>query len=138
VNGSFTAVECVDRLGQAFGRLAARTFPSPARSEPNGRLRVVAVRPTFPQLLDVALDPIRHHSRESAFVLSRVLDALAGLADRATKSADREAVRGHVDRVLRAAAGLPEADDREPIRARGEALRAALLMPRPTATPQSD
>ena len=136
VNDPFTAAECVDRLGQAFSQLAARTFPSPVQADPGGRVRVVAARPTFPQLLDAALDPIRYHSRASAFVLARLLEALAGLAERATLPADRAAVRAHVDRVLRAAADLTEPNDREPLQTLGTALRTALLLPAVNGTSQ--
>lgn len=129
VNDPFTAAECVDRLGDALGRLAGRAFPSPVRAGPDGRVRVVARRPGFPDLLDVALDPVRHHARGSPLVLGRLLDALAAVGERTRRAADWEAVRRHLDRVLRAADGLQEADDREPLRGRAEALRATLFRP---------
>lgn len=112
VNDPFTAAECVDRLGDGLGRLAGRTFPSPVRVGPDGRVRVVARRPAFPDLLDAAFDPVRHHARGNPLVLGRLLDALAAVAERAARPADRGAVRGHVGRVRRAAETLPEADDR--------------------------
>jgi uncharacterized membrane protein len=123
VNDPFTAAECVDRLGDGLGRLAARAFPSPVRSGPDGRVRVVARRPTFPELLDAALDPVRHHARGSPLVLGRLLAALAGVAERAVRPADREAVRGHVERVVRAAETLPGPDDRDRLLARADAVR---------------
>ena len=124
VNDPFTAAECADRLGDALGRLAGRAFPSPVRTGPDGRVRVVARRPDLPELLEAALDPIRHHARGSPLVLGRLLDALAAIGARAVRPADREAVRQLADRALRAAAALPDVDDRESVRA-----RAALLGP---------
>lgn len=122
VNDPFTAAECVDRLGDGLGRLAGRAFPSPVRVGPDGRVRVVARRPAFPDLLDAALDPVRHHARGSPLVLGRLLDGLAAVAERAVRPADREAARGHVERVLRAAETLPEVDHRDRLRERGEAV----------------
>ncbi len=126
VNDPFTAAECVDRLGETFGRLASRVFPSPERVGPNGRGRVVARGVPFPELLDSVLDPIRFHARRSPAVLSRLLAALAAIGERATRPADRAAVGCHVDRVRRAAGELPD-DDREPILTRCDALGSALL-----------
>ncbi|QEL17746.1 DUF2254 domain-containing protein [Limnoglobus roseus] len=116
INDPFTAVECVDRLALVFADLAARRLPSPWRSGADGRPRVYARRPTFPELLAAAFDPIRHHGRGSPLVLASLADAFATVAAAATRPADREAVGRHAEQVRRAADELPEPDDRTAIR----------------------
>lgn len=120
INDPFTAAECVDRLGDALGRLAGRGFPSPFRADRDCRLRVVARRPSFPDLLATAVDPIRHHARTSPMVFGRLLDALVAVGERAVREPDQAAVREQAARVLRAAYALPEAADTQALRRQWE------------------
>jgi uncharacterized membrane protein len=41
INDPTTALYCIDRLGEAFGRLANRDIPAPMRFDEERRLRVV-------------------------------------------------------------------------------------------------
>lgn len=118
VNDPFTAAECVDRLGDALGRLAGRTFPSPVRAGPDGRARLVARSPSFQELMTTSIDPIRHYARTSPMVLGRLLDALIAVGRRVVRDADRAAVREQGERVLRAAESLPDAADGTVLRQR--------------------
>jgi len=117
VNDPFTAISCIDRLGDAFAFLAGREFPSPYRRDDDGRLRVIAEREQFPELLASAFGPIRQYGRDAAPVLVRLLVALAAVAARTRQREDREAVTREADAVRRAAASVPDEADRERVHA---------------------
>lgn len=92
VNDLYTAVLCVNRLGEGLAFLAARSVPSPYRVDEAGRLRVIAPSPDLPALLGAALDPIRQNATSQPLVLAHLFDALARVADRAYRQDDRAAV----------------------------------------------
>ncbi|MGE0040783.1 MAG: DUF2254 domain-containing protein [Vicinamibacterales bacterium] len=127
VNDPFTAVTCIDRLGSALCRLAARDMPSPRRRDRQGRLRVVAPAVTFAAITDAAFNQIRQYSRSSAAVTVRLLETIAVVAEVATRPADREALRRHAMMVARGAReGLPDEDDRRAVDARHRDVTRAL------------
>jgi uncharacterized membrane protein len=110
VNDPFTAMTCVDRLGEALCQSAERTLPSPSRYDADGRLRVVVHPTTFTGVTDAAFNQIRQYGRGSAAVTIRLLEAIAGVAARASGEEDRAALlqqarmikRGSVDlRLIR-------------------------------------
>lgn len=104
INDPFTAMNCVDLLGQGLRRIAGRQIPSPVRLARDGRPRIVAVGATFPELLDIAFDQIRHYGRSSAPVLRRIAVTLAAIASYVVREEDRQALSRHVH-LLREAAG---------------------------------
>jgi len=126
VNDPFTAVECVNRLGEAFVRLAGRAFPSPYRLGPDGRLRVVAPVHAFPDLLAGAVEPIRHHARGSPQVLAALIEASVAVSANASRLADRDAVARLIAQVVRAAEALPEPDDQARLKALAQAADRAI------------
>jgi len=76
-NDPFTATTCVDRLGSALCRLAARDMPSPYRHDRQNQLRVIAPADTFPEIIDAAFNQIRQYGRSSAAVTIRLLETIA-------------------------------------------------------------
>ena len=92
MNEPFTALTCIDRLGQGLAQLARRRLPASARSDDTGALRVVAARDSFVDLLDQSFDPIRAHAAGNPVVGTRLLDALRRLAYIVRRDEDRTAV----------------------------------------------
>jgi uncharacterized membrane protein len=105
VNDLYTAVLCMDRLGEGLALLAGRSVPSPYRVDDAGRLRVVAAAPDLPALLGAAFDPIRQNAASQPLVLSRLLEALARVADRARRPEDRAAALAYAEGVRERATG---------------------------------
>ncbi len=106
INDPTTALYCVDRLGEAFGRLARRTLPSPMRCDKNGRLRVMSEVVTLDDLACDAFAAIGRYALADADVISRLLlemgrlGALAPPATRASLVALGEAIaRASEDRL---------------------------------------
>ena len=95
INEPFTAITCLDRLGQGLARLATRHIPGEARTDSGGRLRVVAPRQSFGQFLDGAFFPIQAHLATAPDVGVHMLRVLARLAAVARRQEDRDAIARH-------------------------------------------
>jgi uncharacterized membrane protein len=92
INDPTTAVLCVDRLGAALARIAARPMPSAQRYGSDGRLRIVAKHYGFRGLVEAAFNPIRQHGRKSVPVTVRLLETISRIALHAQRDEDREAL----------------------------------------------
>lgn len=109
INDPFTAIICIDHLGQGLRHMAKRTIPSPCRYGEDGSLRVIACPVTFPELVDVAFDQIRHYGRSSATVLIRLLETIVAIARNVNREEDRQALLRHISLILEAGTiGLEE------------------------------
>ena len=92
INDPFTAMNGIDRLSAALGRLAQRKIPSRYRRDENGQLRVVADRVTFDEALAAAFNQIRQHAQSTPPVGVRLLEGLQSIARKASREADRQAL----------------------------------------------
>lgn len=126
INDPFTAIHCIDVLGDALARLAAHPSPRPWRTDEGGEPRVYLPAPDFDGLLDSAYHQIRQNGRGTASVILRLLERLADVAERAATDAARAAVRRHADMLRRSGESLPEPDDRADLEGRYLAVLAAL------------
>jgi uncharacterized membrane protein len=104
VNEAFTAVTCIDRLGQGLSKLLTRQIPDPVRTDEAQRPRVVAWPRTFAELAESAFDPIAQHGHTNIAVATRLLDTLETLAGDATRPDDRRAIGRLADLVVTAVA----------------------------------
>jgi uncharacterized membrane protein len=89
VNDPFTAMTCIDRLGEVLGRLAERLMPSHDRYDEHGALRVLAYPITFADIADAAFNQIRQYGRSSTAVAVRLLETLAVIAAHTLRTEDR-------------------------------------------------
>lgn len=96
LNDPTTAVQAVDELHDLLRRLADRRFPSEARLDDTGALRVVAPRYGWDDYVGLAFDEIRHYGRGSIQVARRLRGALEDLL-----SVAPEHRRSALDRQLR-------------------------------------
>ena len=127
INDPFTAMACVDRLGEALCRLAERVLPSPDRYDAHGTLRVIADPITFAELTDAAFTKIRQYGRSSAAVTIRLLETLAVIAAHTSRPEDRAALHHHTLLIARGAQqAFPEAWDRRVADERYRAVERAL------------
>ena len=127
INDPFTAMTCIDRLGEALCRLAKRPIPSPYRYDEEKRLRVVTHSADFDSVVDAAFNQIRQYGRSSAAVLIRLLETIAVVANHSDRDAVKTALARHAQLVQRAAVGgIPEEEDRKDVEERFRAVQAAL------------
>lgn len=119
LNDPFTAMTCVDRLGSALSRLAARDWPSPYHHDTHNQLRLIAHRVTFPAITDAAFNQIREYGRASVAISIRLLETIAVIGGFATRAEDHAALIRHAQMIVRGAReALPEVEDRRAVERR--------------------
>ncbi len=79
VNDTFTALACIDWLGDALCKIVTSWRPAEVHRDAAGHVRVIAVTVGFRRLLERAHDKIRQASRGMPAVMIRQLDGLAKL-----------------------------------------------------------
>lgn len=127
VNDPFTAIACVDRLGEALCSLAQRAAPSPICYDESDNLRVILYSAAFGAVADSAFNQIRQYGRSSAAVMIRLLETLTVIADRAHRQHDLRALERHSQLVFEAAnRGLPDEADRQDAAERYQAINQLL------------
>lgn len=119
INDPFTAIACVDHLGAALCKLAARDMPNPYFYDEQDKLRLLGPERTFEEVLNSAFNQIRQYSISSASVTIRLLDTIGVILKFVNRPEDKEALLRHADMVVRGAReGLPEIEDRQQVEAR--------------------
>lgn len=130
VNDVFTALTCIDWLGDALCKLTVRWDPARVYRDRGGHIRLIAVPVDYPRLVDRAFDKIRQAGRGMPAVMIRQLDALAKVMAYAATEEQRDVLRAQAAMILRAAeTSVPEPGDVADVRARHAALVAAEPLP---------
>lgn len=131
INDPFTAIMCLDRIGEALAHLAARPMPSAFRYDADSALRVIAESPCFADMVDAAFDQIRQYGRDSYAVTLHLLDKLESVTPQAC-AADRAVLRRQADLIYTGRSALSAAEDRERVAARyAQTVRALEAPPCP-------
>ncbi|MEP7071304.1 MAG: DUF2254 domain-containing protein [Verrucomicrobiota bacterium] len=99
INDPFTALTCLEWLGDSLIRLAGRKMPSPFICDEHGKLRVVTKSVTFAGLADAALNQIRQYGSKSVAVVLRQLNVLERIAPHLRRVSDREVLYGHARKI---------------------------------------
>ena len=87
INDPFTAMSCIDWLGQALCHIEARGLPSPYYYDKSGKLRVITKPITYQFITNAAFDQIREAARSTALVTIHLLETIAIVA---TETTDKE------------------------------------------------
>jgi uncharacterized membrane protein len=123
VNDTFTALACIDWLGDGLGKIADRWRPATVHRDGAGRVRVIAVTVDFDRLLERAHDKIRQASRAMPAVMIRQLDGLAKVMAHTTDAEQRKQVLEQAEMIMRSCEeSVPEKSDREDVRRRYDAV----------------
>jgi uncharacterized membrane protein len=121
VNDTFTAIACIDWLGDALCKVAERWHPDPVHRDSAGNLRVIAVTIGFNRLVERAYEKIRQAGRGMPAIMIRQLEALREVFDYTTSPAQHDVLLAQADMILRASEeSVPEESDRADVRARYE------------------
>ena len=125
VNDTFTALACIDWLGDGLCKIADRWQPVAVQRDSAGHLRVITVTVNFRRLVQRAHDKIRQSSRAMPAVMIRQLDGLAHVMEHTTTAAQREVLFEQAEMILRACEeSVPEAADRSDVRRHYSAVLA--------------
>jgi uncharacterized membrane protein len=126
INDPFTALTCIDWLGDALCKVTAKWNPRQVQRDRNGNLRVIAALPSYRRLVDRAFDKIRQASRGMPAVMIRQLDSLAKIVAYTTSNEQRDALVNQAAMIMRACnESVPEAGDRADVRRSYDAVVAS-------------
>ena len=77
VNDTFTALTCIDWLGESLCKIDARWHPARVHRDGQGYIRVITADPSYDRLVQRAFEKIRQSSLGMPAVMIRQLEALA-------------------------------------------------------------
>ena len=90
VNDTFTALTCIDWLGDGLGKIADHPRPASVHRDATGHVRVITVTVSFRRLVERAHEKIRQASRGMPAVMIRQLESLAKVMARTRNGEQRE------------------------------------------------
>ena len=127
INDTFTAINCIDRLGASLAKLAERITPSGFRYDEENYLRIVTDVDTFKGILNAAFDQIRQNGRANAAVTIRLLEIIREIGFHVHRHSHRAALLRQADMIERASrCALPEEEDRKDVQGRYQQAVKAL------------
>jgi uncharacterized membrane protein len=124
VNDTFTALTCIDWLGDALSNIAVGWDPNAYHRDANGVIRLITVPVSYERLVQRSFEKIRQAAEGMPAILIRQLDALTTIMavtpkDRIQVLLDQAAMIQRVNER-----SVPEAADRADVTARYDALLA--------------
>ena len=127
INDPFTAMTCLDHLGDGLARFVRQEERGRQYYDRQGRLRLVLEPVNFADLVDAAFDMLRHASCDNASVLLHMLAVIDVIGREAKAPEARQLLHRHVGLILaESQAGQLIEQDREAIPGSGEALQTKL------------
>jgi uncharacterized membrane protein len=136
VNDPFTALNCVDWLGDCLCRVAREPLPEGIYRDAEGAVRLIDRPISFERLVKGACDKIRQAGRGMPAVLIRQLGMLERVALAIGPTGERGAIGHHAEMILRASEeSVSEPSDRADVRLAHDVLIARLG---PAATSRSE
>jgi uncharacterized membrane protein len=123
VNDTFTAMTCIDWLGDNLCKIAADWHPTRVHRDRLGYIRVISADPAYDRLVQRAFEKIRQSSLGMPAVMIRELEALARIMTETKDPGQRRVLLDQAAMIDRACErSVPEADDRADVRRRYEAV----------------
>ncbi len=123
VNDTFTAMTCVDWLGDSLCKITERWHPAPVHRDSRGFIRVITAEPGYDRLVQRAFEKIRQASPGMPAVMIRQLDSLARLMAETSGAGQRRVLLDQAAMIQRASErSVPEGADRDDVRRRYEAV----------------
>jgi uncharacterized membrane protein len=141
VNDTFTALTCIDWIGDSLCKVTGRWQPTRVYRDGAGTVRVIASQITYERLVQRAFEKVRQAGRGMPAVMIRQLDALTKIMERTVAPEDRQVLLDQAAMIERLSQGTvdEEADRADVCRARQRVLdtAAAVAAVSPTAGPVS-
>jgi len=123
VNDTFTALTCIDWLGENLCKIVTRWHPARVYRDGQGFIRIIAAEPAYERLVQRSFEKIRQSSLGMPAVMIRELEALARIMTETTSEGQRRVLLDQAAMIDRASErSVPEAADRADIRRRYEAI----------------
>jgi uncharacterized membrane protein len=126
VNDTFTAMTCIDWLGDSLCKITVRWHPAGVHRDDSGFIRIITAEPSHERLVQRAFEKIRQASTGMPAVMIRQLDALAKIMADTSSPGQRQLLLDQAAMIQRASErSVPEKADRDDIRRRYEDVLAA-------------
>ncbi len=123
VNDTFTALTCIDWLGENLCKIVTGWHPARVHRDAHGFIRVISAEPAYDRLVQRSFEKIRQSSLGMPAVMIRMLEALARIMAETTSEGQRRVLLDQAAMIDRACErSVPEAADRADIRRRYEAI----------------
>jgi uncharacterized membrane protein len=123
VNDTFTALTCIDWLGENLCKIVTGWHPARVHRDERGFIRVIASEPTYDRLVQRSFEKLRQSSLGMPAVMIRMLEALARIMAETTSDGQRRVLLEQAAMIDRASErSVPEAADRADVRRRYEAI----------------
>jgi uncharacterized membrane protein len=135
VNDTFTALTCIDWLGESLCKIAAEWSPTQIHRDESGQIRLISAAVGYQRIVERAYEKIRQASRGMPAVMIRQLDALEKVMEYTTTSAQRDVLIEQANRIQTGnVESVPEVADRADVTRVYEAVLAArVAVERPRA-----
>jgi uncharacterized membrane protein len=101
INDPFTAIRCLNRLGQGLVELAQVQMPSPYLYDSKKHLRLIIKTITFPKVVNAAFNLIRQNALTSPPVMIALLKSIGVVAQFVNEPEDLAILRLHAEMVNR-------------------------------------
>jgi uncharacterized membrane protein len=126
VNDTFTALTCIDWLGDSLCQITRRWHPAQVHRDSHGYIRVLTAEPSHERLVQRAFEKIRQASQGMPAVMIRQLDALVKIMADTSSAGQRQVLLDQAAMIQRASErSVPEGADRDDIRRRYEEVLTA-------------
>jgi uncharacterized membrane protein len=89
VNDTFTAITCIDWIGDSLYKVTGNWQPRHVYRDASGKVRVITTEPTWERLVERSFEKVRQAGRGMPAIMIRQLDALAKIMQRSDSPADR-------------------------------------------------
>lgn len=99
INDPFTAISCIDRLGDALTLLSGRILPSCRRYDEKHILRVITYPLTIDGIFDAGFNQLRQYGCTSVAVGLRLLEVFSLIAQNTDNAQVHHALRRHAGMV---------------------------------------
>ena len=128
VNDTFTALTCIDWLGDSLCKVASGWHPTRVHRDSHGYVRVITSHVSYARLVERAFEKIRQAGRGMPAVMIRQLEALSKIMEHATTAERRELLLDQAAMLLRSSEeSIPEAADRDDVKREYDVVIAAAV-----------
>ncbi len=110
VNDTFTALTCIDWIGDSLCKVTGRWQPTRVYRDSRGEVRVITTEATWERLVQRAFEKVRQAGSGMPAVQIRQLDALAKIMERVTAADDAQVLLDQaamIDRLSEASVAEP-------------------------------
>jgi uncharacterized membrane protein len=117
VNDTFTAITCIDWLGDNLCKIVKLWHPTRVHRDDRGFIRVIAAQPSYERLVQRSFEKIRQASMGMPAIMIRQLDALAQIMAETSNPGQRRVLLDQAGMIQRASErSVPEEADRADVR----------------------